>query len=214
MRACRPIALLLAVSLAAGCGRRETTIPPAPGVVEGKGSFGGKPLAVLDQLTKALEEADKLRQEIEAKGPVDPVPFAELVELLPPPPRGWEGEEPRGETTEAGERKASTAERQYRNEERTLTARIVDHAYHSRAYVGFFIGAKFKEESADGYTKGLTIDGNPGLEKYQKRDRSGELDVLVGKRFLVHVEARGVPAEFVREVYRTVDAKKLAALAE
>jgi len=60
--------------------------------------------------------------------------------------------------------------------------------------------------------KGVTVDGNPGVEQYSENGMQGELLVLVGKRYVVKVASNRMPPEFLRTVYGTIDTKKLAAL--
>ncbi len=50
------------------------------------------------------------------------------------------------------------------------------------------IATGYSKETSDGYEKATTIGGNPAVEKWDKRDKRGELNILVGKRFMVTVE--------------------------
>ncbi len=47
------------------------------------------------------------------------------------------------------------------------------------------LAAGYSKESSDGYEKATTIGGNPAVEKWDKRNKRGELNILVGKRFMV-----------------------------
>ena len=68
------------------------------------------------------------------------------------------------------------------------------------------------QESTEGYEKGVTLDGNPGFEKWRKNGGDAELNVVVGKRFFVEIQGSGITPELVREVWGSVDRAKLAGL--
>jgi len=125
---------------------------------------------------------------------------------------GWTAEEPKGETTSAMGFKISEVERSYTKGDERLHVKIVDGAYNSFIYAGVTMAAQFSRESTEGYEKGVTIDGNPGVEKWSKGSRRGELTVVVGKRFLVTVDASPVEADFARTVFGSIDQAKLASL--
>ena len=144
--------------------------------------------------------------------PVDPVSFNALLPLLPAAPAGFTAEEPRGETTAAMGFKISEAERRYTKGDESLHVKIVDGAYNSFIYAGVMMAAQFSHESTEGYEKGVTIDGNPGVEKWSKSDKRGELTVVVGKRFLVTIDASPVESGYVRSIYGSLDIARLAAL--
>jgi len=60
--------------------------------------------------------------------------------------------------------------------------------------------------------KGVTIAGNPGIEKWSKASKNADLSILVGKRFLVEINGRNVEPETVKQFYSAIDTAKLAAL--
>ena len=49
---------------------------------------------------------------------------------------------------------------------------------------------RLQQETSNGYEKATTIGGNPAVEKWDKGDKRGELNILVGKRFMVTIEGR------------------------
>jgi hypothetical protein len=54
------------------------------------------------------------------------------------------------------------------------------------------LAAGYSKESSRGYEKATTVSGHPAIEKWNKESKNGELDVLVGKRFMVTIEGRDV----------------------
>jgi hypothetical protein len=198
------VAAALPFALLAACGRKEKA-------GEGK-ELSKNPIAAMSQISEAAKKAAEAAKEASEMKPVDPVSFNALIPLLPAAPAGWTAEEPRGESSSAMGYRISEAERSYTKGGQHLHVKIVDGAYNSFLYAGVTMAAQFARESTEGYEKGVTIDGNPGVEKWSKASRRGELTVVVGKRFLVTVEASPVEAEFVRSVHGSIDKAKLAAL--
>jgi len=205
MRTVRPLVIAaLAFGLLAACARKEKTS-------EGK-ELSKNPIAALGQISDAAKKAADAAKEASEMKPVDPVSFNALLPLLPAAPAGWTAEEPKGETTSAMGFKISEVERSYTKGDERLHVKIVDGAYNSFIYAGVTMAAQFSRESTEGYEKGVTIDGNPGVEKWSKGSRRGELTVVVGKRFLVTVDASPVEADFARAVFGSIDQAKLASL--
>ena len=188
----------------AACSRKEKAN-------EGK-ELSKNPITALSQIGEAAKKAADAAREASEMKPVDPVSFNALIPLLPPAPAGWTAGEPRGETASGMGFRISDAERSYTKGDQRFHVKIVDGAYNSLIYAGVTMAAQFSHESTEGFEKGVTIDGNPGLEKWNKASKRGELNVVVGKRFLVSVEASPVDAEFARTVFSSVDRAKLAAL--
>jgi hypothetical protein len=196
--------LPLALFLAFGCSRKEKP-------TEGK-ELSKNPVTALSQITEAAKKASEAAKEASEMKPVDPVSFNALLPLLPAAPAGWTAEEPRGETSSGMGFKVSDAERSYTKGDQRLHVKILDGAYNSLIYAGVTMAAQFSHESTEGYEKGVTIDGNPGVEKWDKASKRGELSVIVGKRFLVEIDASPVEPDFVRTIYAGIDKGKLAAL--
>ena len=197
-------ACALAVSF--GCGRKE-----APDS-EGK-ELSKNPIAAMGQIQEAVKKAEQAAKEAQEMKPVEPIHFSKLVELLPKPPAGWTADgEPRGETTTAMGFSVSMAERSFSKEGGSLRVKITDGAFNAPLYTVITMAAQFARESTEGYEKGVTIDGNPGVEKWRKDGGDADLNVVVGKRYLVEVEGSGVTPELVRGVWNSVDRAKLSAL--
>ncbi len=205
MRTLRPLVIAaLPVVLFAACARKEKA-------TEGK-ELSKNPLTAINQISEAAKKAADAAKEASEMKPVDPVSFNALMPLLPAAPAGFTAEEPRGETTSAMGFKISEAERRYTKGDESLHVKLVDGAYNSFIYAGVTMAAQFSHESTEGYEKGVTIGGNPGVEKWSKSSKRGELTIVVGKRFLVTIDASPVDSGYVRSIYGTVDITKLAAL--
>jgi len=205
----RPIRVALAaalpLALVLSCGKKEK-------VGEGR-ELSKNPVTALGQLTDAAQKAAETAKEMEEMKPVDPVSFNALLPLLPEAPAGFTAAgDPRGETTQAMGVKVSEVERRYTKGDQHLHVKFVDGAYNPLIYAGITMASQFARESTEGFEKGVTIDGNPGIEKWNKASKRGELDVVVGKRFVVSIEASPVESGFVRSIYNSLDRARLAAL--
>lgn len=191
-----------------GCGRGGDAKKGK--VTEGSIDPTKNPIAASQEIA---DEATRLAKEVESMKPVDPVQFQKLIDVLPPAPAGFKAEKPRGENVAFNEFKHAFAERRYSGgDDKSLEVKIHDGAGIKELYMGLAMASKFKRETSEGYDKGVTIDGNPGVEKYQNDSKRGDLSVIVGKRFIVSIETRGMPADFARTVYGTINTKKLAEL--
>ena len=194
--------------LCAACGKKEQP------VTEGK-ELSKNPIAALGQVQDAVKKATDAAKEAENQKPVDPVHFSKLIELLPAAPSGWTATgEPKGETASAMGFKISDAERDYsaKEEGKSVHVKIVDGAYNTMMYAGITMAAQFSRESTDGYEKGVTIAGNPGIEKWTKATKDAQLSILVGKRFLIEIHGNGVEPDTIKTFYGAIDTAKLAAL--
>ena len=196
-----------ALVLSVGCFRKKEQ-PES----EGK-ELSKNPIAALGQIGDAVKKAGEAAKEAEQMKPVDPIHFSKLIELLPKAPAGFTADgEPKGETTNAMGFKVSMAEQSFSAEGKSLRVKITDGAFNAPLYIGVTMAAQFARESTEGYEKGVTYDGNPGLEKWRKNGGDAELSVVVGKRFLVEIDGSGITPDLVHEVWASVDKAKLAGL--
>ena len=195
-----------ALVLSAGCRKKEA--PEA----EGK-ELSKNPIAAFGQIQEAVKKAEQAAKESQEMKPVEPIHFSKLIELLPKAPAGWTADgEPRGETTNAMGFKVSMAEQSFSTEGKSLRVKITDGAFNAPLYTVITMAAQFARESTEGYEKGVTLDGSPGVEKWRKDGGDAELNVVVGKRYFVEIEGSGITPEVVRQTWASVDRAKLAGL--
>jgi hypothetical protein len=66
---------------------------------------------------------------------------------------------------------------------------------------------------ADGAEKSTTVNGQPGWEKWDSENKQGEVNALVGKRFLVTIEGSGIDGvQVLQDVASKMDFNRLASL--
>ena len=124
--------------------------------------------------------------------PVEPIAFQTLQTHLPKV-SGWEMEEPEGERMTMPF-PFSQVETKYKKGDARIDAKIVDTGFAQMLVMpwSMMLASGYSKESSSGYEKATTVGGNPAIEKWNKNSKNGELDVLVGKRFMVTIEGHDI----------------------
>jgi hypothetical protein len=191
------------------------TIVPAAGLLAVTACGDAAPDAnnPLSQLTQAAEQMQKAADGLTKRKPVPPVAFGELIEFLPPKVAGMKRQEPKGETTKVGSWQYSQAEVDFDSQDgsRSVDVGIFDYAHIPFLYLPFnaLIGMNVSKESTDGYQRSTKIAGYPGFEEWNRKGAS-EAVVLLGDRFIVKAEARGMGEGAARKVLERMDLSGLA----
>ena len=145
--------------------------------------------------------------------PVDPVSFRDLQTVLPEL-AGWERGKPTGERMTAPVNFAEASVTHTKGDA-TISTKITDSALNQVLVAPFamFLAGNYERETDSGYEKSVKIGDQPAFEKWDTEDKSGDLTVIVNKRFIVAIEGRGIDnAKVLHEVLEKTDLKKLAAL--
>ena len=162
---------------------------------------------------EAIQQMADKAKEMQEKGPVDPVDFRKLKEMLPSRAGGLERTEATGEKNGAMGFSISQAEAKYERGETNMEVNIVDTGgVGGMAMMGMaaWAMAEVDKETATGYEKTTTIDGHKAYEKYDNEGKDGELNVIVGDRFIVTVKGRNVSMDQMKDTLDDVDLSKLA----
>ena len=144
---------------------------------------------------------------------VDPVSFRDMQALFPDFD-GWEKGKPTGERM-SSPFKFSQAEVRYTKGDSRLELKMVDSGFNQLLLTPYamFLTAGYEKETSDGYEKSTKVNGQPGWEKWDSSGKDGELNALVGKRFLVQIEGRGIEdTKLLHELAGKIDMAKLATL--
>ncbi|HEX6668571.1 MAG TPA: hypothetical protein VF061_03370 [Gemmatimonadales bacterium] len=162
----------------------------------------------LAQLTAAAQQMQKAAEGFTKRKPVPPVAFRELIEFLPDRVAGLKRAEPKGETTTVGSWQYSQAEVDFASADgsRRVDVGIFDYAHIPFLYVPFhaILGMNVAKESTDGYQRSTKIEGYPGFEEWN-RSGTSEAVVLLGERFIVKAQARGMGEGAARKVLEDMD---------
>ena len=142
---------------------------------------------------------------------VDP---AKLIPILPEPPSGWTAEKAEGSSDDVGGFKITNVHRDYSkgegNDAPTASISILDSVANPDYVEATTNGWKQNSETPEGYSKSVTIDGNPGFEAYDKDQKQATLWVMLAKRYFVTVELHNLEPKELQEWIKRVDLKKLA----
>ncbi|AQG80450.1 transposase [Spirosoma montaniterrae] len=195
-------ALLMGVLLT-GCGGNKEEEKTEEASVSATGA--------VDAMKAIADQAEEMQK----NGPVETVDFRALKELLPADADGLTRKEATGEKNKAMGFGVSTATGKYGNDDNSETIEIalVDGAG-SAMMMGLAAWSMIEvdKETADGYEKTTTIGGNKAFEKYDNSSKSGEVAVLVNKRYIVTAKGRGVGIDKIKAALEDVDMNKLAEL--
>jgi len=145
--------------------------------------------------------------------PVDPVSFKDLQAVMPTL-SGWEKQDPTGERM-TSPFPFSQASVTFRKGDAEIDQKIMDSGFNQMLFAPFamFMAAGYEKESQNGYERSVNVGGNPGWERWDKSNRSGELNVVVNKRFLVQVDGHDLDdTKPLHALLDQTDLKKLADL--
>jgi len=144
----------------------------------------------------------------------DVVDYKKLIPILAEAPSGWTADKPEGSTEEVGGFKITNVHRDYRKGEGakapTASISILDSVANPDYVTATTAAWNQTSNTAEGYSKSVTIDGNPGFEAYENEQKHGSLWVMVAKRYFVEIELQKQDAKELREWLKRVDLKKLA----
>ena len=164
----------------------------------------------------ALQQFADQAKNMQSKAPVDPVNFRELKELLPEKASGLDRKESSGEKNGAMGFTISRAEAKYTgNSDESVHIEIFDTggvAGVGTMALAAWTMADIDKETDKGYEKTTKIEGYKGYEKYNNESKSGELNILVGDRFVVNVNGDNVTMEQLKSILSDLDLEKLSAL--
>ena len=146
----------------------------------------------------------------------DAVDYQKLLPLLPEAPEGWTTDKPEGSTEDVGGFRITNVHRDYRKGKGDTAPSAAISILDSVAnpdYVSATSAAwNDTSETADGYGKPVTIDGNAGREDYDKPQKHASLWVMVANRYFVQIELQNQDPTELQEWIKRVDLKKLAAI--
>jgi hypothetical protein len=152
----------------------------------------------------------------DGKGAVEPVDFRALKELLPESIGGLKRGEESGERAAAAGMKMSHAQARYGSGTGPRLRMKITDAGSMSGFAGMASAAwamvDIDRESDRGYEKTSTVDGRRMHEKWNTKDKHGEVDMIVGGRFIVEIRGTGIEMKDLKQAINAIDLKKLEAL--
>ena len=146
----------------------------------------------------------------------DAVDYQKLLPILPDAPQGWTADKPEGSTEEVGGFRLTNVHRDYRKGEGdnvpTAAISILD-SVANPDYVSATTAAwNNTSETSEGYSKSITINGNPGFEAFEKDTKHATLWVMIANRYFLQIELQNQDPKELQGWVKRVDLEKLAAL--
>jgi hypothetical protein len=144
----------------------------------------------------------------------DVVDYHKLLPLLPDAPTGWTADEAEGSTSEVGGFTLTNVHRDYKkgtgNNVPIAMISILDSAANPEYASATTAAWNYNSDTLEGYSKSITIEGNPGFEAYETERKHGSLWLMVAKRYFVQVELTGQDPKELQQWVKRLDLKKLA----
>ena len=163
----------------------------------------------------AMKEMAAQAEEMSKKGPVKTVDFRSLKELLPAEVDGLTRKEASGEKNGAAGFTISTATGKYANADgsETVELSLVDGGGTAMMMgLAAWSMIEIDKETENGYEKTSTVGDYKSYEKYDNADKSGEIAVLVNKRFIATAKGQGIGMDKLKAALEAVGLPKLADL--
>ncbi len=146
---------------------------------------------------------------------VKPVDFHALEELLPASVDTFRRTEATGQSGEAAGMKGSSASGRYSDGgQGTLTIEVTDiGSLSGLAAFATRFNPNSEKETGTGYDRTRTVNGNLMHQRYDRQSKSGEYGVMIANRFAIAASGSNVSESTLADAVKSVDLKKLAALA-
>ncbi|MHB1224165.1 MAG: hypothetical protein ACYC2G_09020 [Gemmatimonadaceae bacterium] len=222
-QAARLIGTLLVAVATTACGGGSDEPGPLDQLAAAKQALGdaGKTASAYKEMGNALAQ---IAENADSNVTVEPVDFRELRDMLPADLAGLPRAEASGEKTGAMGMTISKAEARYAadgddgsSSPPSLNVTITDvGAMRGMGMLGLaaWTMAEVDKETADGFERTTKYQGQPAYEKFSRSDdyRSGNIQVVVGGRFMVEVEGENLDFERIKGALDAIPLKKLEAM--
>lgn len=165
----------------------------------------------------AAKSVDEAMKQLSEGQTVEPVDFQKLKELVPEKLAGLPRRDIQGEKAGAMGFTISQVQAEFGTDdgEKELEVSITDPGsltgMMGMTYAAW-LSAEVERESADGYEKTTTFNGYKAYERYNKPDKNGELNIIVGNRFIVRLEGSDMNMDDIRKAANSLDLGKLERL--
>ena len=206
--------VLAAFGVTFGCGK-SVEQKQAEQAAKNLAEAGKKMEEAMKQGGEGVGEAMKKMGEAMTSGKkVEPVDFRMLKSLLPESLPGMKRTSATGEKNAAMGINLSKAEAEYQaeGEKGRIDINITDMGSMSGLTAMAAFGwamTDIDRETDSGYEKTSTYGGFKAIEKYNKSNQDGEIQVLVGNRFSVEVKGYEVTMDQVKAALGKIDLAKL-----
>ena len=172
--------------------------------------------AAVGDMMKALGGMAGAAAGVVGAGSFEPVDFRKLKEALPQALAGFERGESSGEKNNAFGIALSEAKQSFRSEDgkKRVNFKITDPGSLSGpfALANLWMNIELDKETSDGYEKTSSAGGRKLHEKWSKSGQHGSVQMVVGDRFMVDLDAQGIEMSDVKSLINKVDVARLEAM--
>ena len=172
--------------------------------------------AAVGDMMKALGGVAGAAAGAAGAGSFEPVDFRKLKEALPQELAGFDKGESSGEKNNAFGIAVSEAKQSFRTADGNKRVRfeITDPGSLSGpfALANMWMNIEVDKETSDGYERTSTVNGRKLHEKWSKSGQHGSVQLVVGNRFMVEVDAQGIEMNDVKSLIGKIDVAKLEAM--
>src|SRR5437667_9416936 len=142
------------------------------------------------------------------------VEYRKLLPILPEAPQGWVADKPEGSTEDVGGFRITNVHRDYHKGEGDKAPNAAISILDSVAnpdYVAATPAAWDRNsESSEGYSKSVTIDGNPGFEAFENESKHATLWVMIANRYFLQIELQNQEPSELQGWGKRVDTNNMA----
>ncbi len=185
--------------------------------IESATAKGGQDVgAAMGDAMKALGAMAGAAGGVVGSGSFDPIDFRKLKDVLPQELAGFEKGESSGEKNNAFGISVSEAKQSFRLADGSKRVRfeITDPGSLAGpfALTNMWMNVDIDKETSGGYEKTSTVGGRKIHEKWNKSSQHAEVKIVVGNRFMVEVDARGLDMTDVKALLSKIDIAKLESM--
>ena len=172
--------------------------------------------AAMGEAMKALGAMAGAAGGVVGSSSFEPIDFRKLKEALPQELAGFEKGDSSGEKNNAFGIAVSEAKQSFRTADGSKSVRfeITDPGSLAGpfALANMWMNVEIDKETSSGYEKTSTAGGRKLHEKWNKSSKHAEVQMVVGNRFMVEVDARGVDMNDVKALIGKIDIAKLESM--
>ena len=185
--------------------------------IEGATTKGSQDVgAAMGEAMKALGAMAGAAGGVVGSGSFEPIDFRKLKEALPQELAGFEKGESSGEKNNAFGIAVSEAKQSFRTADGSKSVRfeITDPGSLAGpfALANMWMNVDIDKETSSGYEKTSTVGGRKLHEKWNKSSKHAEVQMVVGNRFMIEVDAQGVDMNDVKALISKIDVAKLESM--
>lgn len=172
---------------------------------------------IFADVARAADEPAK-RDDAAAPAKAQSIDFRKLKEWMPTELNGLKRTECNGERNKINDMSITQCSATFKKEDKEgapeIQVQIIDYsnAEFAKGLSAAWTAVEIDKESDDGFEKTLKVKGQPAMLRWQKENKHGEVQVLVGSRYIVTVTTENLPAEQVSKVAEGLALDKLADL--